>query len=526
AERWSLEHVNSHELYNAGHMYEAAYAHYMATGKRNFLDIALKNADLLVSVFGPDKKHVAPGHEIVEMGLVKLYRVTGKKEYLDLAKFFIDERGKRKYDANGKTPWEIGSYWQDNKPVVEQDEAVGHAVRAMYLYSAVADIAALTGDTSYLHAIDKIWENVVGKKMYVQGSLGAIPDGERFGDNYQLPNLTAYNETCAAIGNVYWNYRMFLLHGDSKYIDILEKSLYNGLISGVGMDGKSFFYTNGMQMKNSFTHSSIERERSGWFECSCCPTNICRLIPSVPGYMYAQKGNDIYVNLFMNSTTVVNLDNKQQVELVQENNYPWDGDLKFTVNPKSNTSFGLKIRIPGWAHNEAFPSDLYKFEDGTTENTVIRVNGQQVDYTVSNGYAVISRSWKKNDRLEVILPMEVKKIAANPKVKDDIGLMAIQRGPLVYCAEWADNNGKTSNIILPGESQFITEYRKDLLKGVVVLKSDAIAVDISDDGKNISTKKQAFIAIPYYSWAHRGVGEMNVWFPKKVKDIDLIATNP
>jgi DUF1680 family protein len=451
-QRWVLEHVNSHELYNAGHMYEAAYAHYMATGKRNFLDIALKNADLLVSVFGPNKMHVAPGHEIVEMGLVKLYRVTGKKEYLDLAKFFVDQRGERKYDPKSTNVWENGKYWQDDKPIVDEDEAVGHAVRAMYLYSAVADIAALTGDPKYLSAIDKIWNNVVSKKIYVQGSIGARGDGERFGENYELPNLTAYNETCAAIGEVYWNYRMFLLHGDSKYMDVLEKALYNGLISGVGMDGKSFFYTNAMQMTNVEANPRGEPERSGWFECSCCPTNICRLVPSIPGYMYAQKDNNIYVNLFISGSAQVNV-GKDQVELVQQNNYPWDGDLQFIVNPKSKSNFGLLVRIPGWARGEAIPSDLYKYQNASAGKTTITVNGQPVEYTMQNGYAVLNRTWKKGDQVKVSLPMDVQKITANDKVKDDIGKLALQRGPLIYCAEWPDNNGLTGNIIIPGRNQ-------------------------------------------------------------------------
>src|SRR5450432_2336085 len=301
-ERWEKEREMSHELYNAGHLYEAAAAHFYATGKRTLLDIALKNADLVCSVFGPDKKHVAPGHEIVEMGLVKLYRITGKKEYLSTAKFFIEERGHYLgYDAKSNDPWKNGSYWQDNVPVVLQEEAEGHAVRAGYLYSAIADVAALTGDDSLLNAVDKIWDNVVEKKIYVQGSVGALGDGERYGKNYELPNATAYNETCAAIANVYWNYRMFLLHGDSKYMDVLEKTLYNGLISGIGLDGKSFFYTNAMQIKNSFQHPDMEASRSGWFECSCCPTNLVRLIPSIPGYMYAQKGDSIFINLFISS---------------------------------------------------------------------------------------------------------------------------------------------------------------------------------------------------------------------------------
>ena len=522
AQRWEKERELSHELYNAGHLYEAAAAHYLATKKRNLLDIALKNADLVCSVFGPNKKHVAPGHEIVEMGLVKLYRITGKKEYLATAKFFIEERGRYKgYDLTSKDSWKSGAYWQDNKPVVEQEEAEGHAVRAGYLYAAIADVAALTGDDSLLHAIDKIWNNVVTKKMYVQGSVGAIGDGERFGENYELPNATAYNETCAAIANVYWNYRMFLLHGDAKYMDILEKSLYNGLISGVGLDGKSFFYTNAMQITNAFGYKGVEATRSGWFECSCCPTNLARLIPSIPGYMYAQKAADLYVNLFINSKVNLMIRNKP-VEVVQQNNYPWDGALVFNINPKNNTEFNLMVRIPGWAQNKAIPSDLYQFQNNSAAKPVIKVNGQTVDYKIQNGYAAINRTWKKGDVVAVNLPMEVRRVVANDKIRDTKGKVALQRGPLMYCAEWTDNNGKASNIIIPANTNFTTEYKPQLLNGVTVLQAEVPAVIINNN-ENISTVKQAFTAIPYYSWANRGKGEMMIWFPTGIKDIEVIA---
>jgi DUF1680 family protein len=354
-QRWEKERELSHELYNSGHLYEAAAAHYQATGKRNLLDIALKNADLVCSVFGHDKRHVAPGHQVVEMGLVKLYWITGKTLYLETAKYFIEERGHfAGYNANSKDPWQNGAYWQDHVPVVQQNEAVGHAVRAGYLYSAVADIAALTDDKRFLQAIDTIWNNVVSKKIYVQGGVGAIGNGERFGDNYELPNATAYNETCAAIANVYWNHRMFLLHGESKYIDVLEKTLYNGLISGVGMDGKSFFYTNAMEIKNTFHHNDMEAERSGWFPCSCCPTNVTRLIPSIPGYVYGIRDNNIFINLFVSGTASFDID-KKAVQLEQQNNYPWDGRLTFKVVSKSPSTFTMRIRIPGWAQNSAIP---------------------------------------------------------------------------------------------------------------------------------------------------------------------------
>jgi DUF1680 family protein len=524
-ERWEKERELSHELYNAGHLYEAAAAHYLATGEKNLLNIALKNANLVCSVFGPapDQKKVAPGHEVVEMGLVKLYRITGNTKYLSTAKFFIEQRGHYNgYDSTSKDEWKNGKYWQDDKPVVDQDEAEGHAVRAGYLYSAMADVAALTGDQQLLNAIDKIWENEVSKKIYVQGGVGAVGDGERFGENYELPNATAYNETCAAIANVFFNYRMFLLHGDSKYIDVLEKTLYNGLISGVGMDGKSFFYTNAMQIKNSFQHPDIEATRSGWFPCSCCPTNVVRLIPSVPGYVYAQKDNDVYVNLFISGNTTLNVNNKQ-VQIVQQNNYPWDGDLKFNITPKTASTFNLLVRIPGWAQNKAMPTDLYQFVNTSDKKVEIKINSQPVEYTMQNGYAVLNKTWKKSDVVEVNLPMQIRRVVANENVKDDIGKIALQRGPIIYCAEWIDNNGKAANFIIPNNATFTTEFKSDLLNGVEVIKSNVPAVVVSNDGRNISTINQSFTAIPYYAWAHRGKGEMMIWFPTKVQDVDLIT---
>ena len=520
-ERWEKERELSHELYNAGHLYEAAAAHFLATSQKNLLNIAIKNADLVCAVFGPDKRHVAPGHEIIEMGLVKLYRITGKQEYLSTAKFFIEERGRFKgYDSTSKDSWKNASYWQDNKPVIKMDEAIGHAVRAGYLYSAVADVAALTGDDSLLKAIDKIWNNVVEKKIYVQGSVGAIGDGERYGDNYELPNSTAYNETCAAIANMYWNQRMFLLHGDAKYIDLLEKILYNGLISGIGLDGKSFFYTNAMEIKNSSSHRDKEASRSGWFECSCCPTNLARLIPSIPGYIYAQNGNNLYVNLFINNITNITI-NAMPIQVMQQNNYPWDGALAFIINPKKATAFNLLVRIPGWAMDKAIPSDLYQFQNNITAKPAMKVNGKVVEYAVQNGYAVISRTWQKNDKVEVNLPMEVRRVIAIEKINDDKGKVALQRGPLVYCAEWVDNNGKASNILMPANTVFSTVFKPDLLNGIVVINSEVPAVVISSN--SVATVKQSFTAIPYYSWANRGKGEMMVWFPEQVKDIDLIA---
>lgn len=509
SERWVKENELSHELYDSGHLFEAASAHYLATGERNFLNIALKNADLLVKTFGPGKRHVAPGHEIVEMGLVRLYRITGKKEYLDLAKFFIDERGKRHYDKTSTDEWKNGMYWQDNVPVIDEDEAEGHAVRAMYLYSGMADVAALTGDKQYITAIDRLWNNMVSKKIYVQGSIGAVGDGERFGANYELPNTTAYNETCAAIGEAFWDQRMFLLHGDSKYIDVLEKVLYNGLISGVGLDGKSFFYTNAMQITNGFKGDDVEAARSGWFECSCCPTNMVRFLPSLPGYIYAQKGNDLYVNLFIAGSANVSIANKKVV-ITQVNNYPWNGLLAFDVAPESPERFRMMIRIPGWSRSQAIPSDLYTFNDRSAKKIIIKVNGHAITYQMEKGYAVINREWNKGDKIQLDLPMPVKEVIANKALHVDSNKVALQRGPIMYCGEWKDNAGRVSNVIIPHNSIIRSQYESGLLNGVIVLKAEVLKTD-SIYG---NIKKAEFTAIPYCTWANRGKGEMMVWFPQ------------
>jgi len=505
-DRWVKENELSHELYNSGHLFEAASAHYLATGERNFLDIALKNADLLVRTFGPGKRHVAPGHEIVEMGLVRLYRITGKKDYLDLAKFFIDERGHRAYDKNSTDEWKNGMYWQDDEPVIDQDEAEGHAVRAMYLYSGIADVAALTGDTTYIHAIDRIWNNMVSKKIYVQGGIGAVGDGERFGADYELPNTTAYNETCASVGEVFWNQRMFLLHGDSKYIDLLEKVLYNGLISGVGLDGKSFFYTNAMQVVKDSSYADLEKTRSGWFECSCCPTNIARFLPSLPGYIYAEQGDHLYVNLFIAGTANVKIGGKA-VRITQVNGYPWKGNLNFMVDPVSPVRMDLRLRLPGWVRSVAIPSNLYTFERSSASavSPVIKVNGKEVEYKQEKGYAVIGRTWKKGDRVEMVLPMPVREVVANDSLKDDRGKVALQRGPIMYSAEWKDNGGTVSDFEIPRRAVFTPEYEGDLLRGVTVLKGEVM--------RQGQAGKVEMTAIPYCDWANRGEGEMRVWFP-------------
>jgi DUF1680 family protein len=516
AERWVKESDMSHELYNSGHLFEAAAAHYQATGKRNFLNIALKNADLLCQVFGPGKRNDAPGHEIVEMGLVKLYRITNETKYLDLAKFFIDCRGK----ANNPKK----AYWQDHMPVVKQTEAVGHAVRAAYLYSGVTDVAALTGNQEYLTAIDKIWDNVVSKKYYITGGIGAQHAGESFGANYELPNLTAYNETCAAIANVYWNYRMFLLHGDAKYFDVLERSLYNNVIAGVGFDGKTFFYPNPLECDAKYKFNSDNTiNRQPWFDCSCCPTNLCRFMASVPGYIYAQKQENLYVNLFINSKTTMKLNPKISVEISQKSQYPWDGSIVFNVNPSKKSAFALYLRIPGWVKNQPVPSDLYSYLSGTGETVSLKINGKAETYQTQNGYAFISREWKKGDVVEYTLPMNIHRVTANNKVAEDRGKVAIERGPIVYCIEGVDNSNNISNVILPDNAELKAEFKADQFNGVTVITGDAVAFETAADGLSINTKKLSFTAIPYYTWNNRGLSKMKVWIPRKVSDITILS---
>jgi DUF1680 family protein len=498
--RWELEKVDSHELYDLGHLYEAAVAYYQATGKRSLLDIALRTADLLVQTFGPGKQSIWPGHQITEMGLAKLYRVTGDERYLALAKFMLDQRGPDGTEGSGR------EYNQSHKKVVEQSEAVGHAVRATYMYSGMADVAALTGDASYVNAIDRLWDNVVDKKLYVTGGIGASARGEAFGPNYELPNMTAYNETCAAVGNDYWNHRLFLLHGDAKYIDVMERTLYNGLISGVSLDGKSFFYPNPLE-------SSGQHKRSPWFGVACCPGNITRFLASVPGYCYAQQGEAIYVNLFVASTADIKLDSRRTVKVVQETRYPWDGAIKIAVTPNTPAKFAIKVRIPGWARNEVLPGDLYRFLDKVDEQPIVKVNGKSVPVTLEKGYLTLDRTWKEGDVIQVSLPMPVRRVVANQQVAADKGRVALQRGPIVYCAEWPDNpNGRVRNLMLADDAKLTAEFKPNLLNGVAVIKGTTVALAYQKDG-TIAKTAQELTAIPYCVWANRGPGEMIVWIP-------------
>jgi len=501
-ERWEKEEDLSHELYNAGHMYEAAVAHFEATGKKTFLNVALKNADLIDKVFGWGKLERVPGHEIIEMGLVKLYRLTNQEKYLNLAKFFIDKRGK---GENQK----YGDYAQMQKPFAEQTEAVGHAVRAGYLYSGAADVAALTGEKAYEKALNKIWEDVVYKKLFITGGTGAQGNNEGFGDPYNLPNSSAYCETCASISDVFWNQRMFLLEGESKFYDVLERTLYNGVASGVSLKGDRFFYPNPLASYGS-------TNRSEWFACACCPPNLARLLPSLPGYVYATGNNGVYVNMFVQSDANFEL-NKNKINIKQKTNYPWDGRIVLEISQEKPAKYNFYIRIPGWAQKEAVPGDLYEFTNKTKNKVKMLVNGTAVNYEMKNGYAVINKTWKKGDNISFTFDMPVEKITANEKIAADKGRIALQRGPIVYCAEGIDNPEKNVfNIVIDKDAKLNTEYKADLLNGVVVITGDVKSASVDKNG-NRKLGNQKFTAIPYYAWNNRGLGQMAVWLAADVK---------
>ena len=495
------EKINSHELYNSGHLIESAVAHYRATGKRTFLNVAIKNADLVCRTFGPNEGqiHRPGGHPIIEMALCKLYKVTGDKKYLDGARYFVEETGRC---TDGHHPSE---YSQDHKPILDQDEIVGHAVRAGYLYSGVADMAALTGDKAYQEALQRIWENMSSKKLFITGGIGSRPQGEGFGPNYELNSHTAYCETCAAIANVYWNYRMFLATGQSKYIDVCERALYNNVLSGVSLSGDRFFYDNVLE-------SDGEHERQRWFGCACCPGNVTRFVASIPGYIYARQGNDIYVNLYAQGRATIG-----KVELEQTTNYPWDGKVSIKVL-KGGGKFAIKLRIPSWLKTSPTNNNLYAYLDKAANYSVSvrsatsgEKNGQAL-YPENADYVTINRTWKKGDVIELDLPMQVRRIVANANAEDLRSKVAFERGPIVFCLEGkdqADNN--VFNKYIMNTTPVAAHFEKDLLGGVMVVEGKA--KELQSDGE---VKDVSFRAIPYSTWNNRGPQQMEVW----------VASNP
>jgi DUF1680 family protein len=498
-ERWTNER-DSHELYNAGHLYEAAAAHYAATGKHSLLDVATKNADLLARVFGPDGFRYPPGHQEVELGLVKLFRATGKAPYLTLAKFFLDERG----NAAGHTLY--GEYAQDHKPVVDQSEAVGHSVRAAYMYSAMADVAALTGDARYVQALDRIWDDVVFRKLYLTGGIGANGAWEGFGPAYDLPN-SAYAETCASIANALWNHRMFLLKQDARYIDVYERAVYNAMLSGISLDGDTFFYPNPLL-------SLGQHERSPWFACACCPSNLPRFILSVPGHAYATAGDRLFVNLYAQGRVRVPLPGGD-VTLDQQTRYPWDGDVKIRVSPAKSGRLTLMLRVPGWAQSRPVPGDLYRDLTPVREAVSLRVNGLLVPIRMDRGFAVVTRAWAAGDTVDLHLPMPVRRVVAHPAVRADEGRVAVERGPLVYAAEFADNGGRVTNLVLDDASPLAAEWRPSVLGGIMAVTGTATSYAATNG--SVGSTPVPLTLIPYYGWAHRGKGEMAVWLARSAE---------
>jgi len=517
-ERWIHVSAGSHELYNAGHLIEAAVAHYQATGKRSLLDIAIRFADRIDEDFGPDARHDIPGHEEIELALVKLYDVTGETRYLELAKFFLDQRG-QPHDGElyaEDTDFAIYNdlpYKQDHQPVTAQTKASGHAVRAAYLYSGMADVAARTEAPGYDEALDAIWNDIVSNKLYLTGSIGARGTFESFGEDYELPNR-AYGETCAAVGFDQWNHRMFLDSGNVEFLDVMERTLYNGFLSGVSQAGDTFFYTNVLESRG-------REQRSEYFDVACCPANLARMMAVLPGFIYAQQNDRLYVNLYVGSEADIELP-AGDLRLAQETGYPWDGAVRIEIEPAAGElPFELALRIPGWARNRPVPSDLYRFTDGVEEPVTLAINGEPVDLSATGaaataggngsavagdgGLLVISRAWHPGDVVELGLPMPVHTVAAHPMVADNVGKVAIQRGPLVYAAEAVDNDGSVLDLSIESEPGFEATFDPDLLGGLVVIRGNAARANATGPSRH------ELVAIPYFAWANRGAGEMAVW---------------
>ena len=484
-DRWkNLAH--DHELYCAGHMFEASVAHYHATDDRTFLDVACRYADYVDSVFGEGQRHGIAGHPEIELALVKLWRATGEERYLNLSRFFVEEHG------NDKHRKLFGGYAQDHLPVRQQTEPVGHAVRFLYFYSGVADLAAIDGDEGYVKTMDRLWNYIVTRKMYVTGGVGVQGHGEGFANAYYLPNYEAYCETCASIGMVFWNHRLALLHGDAKYADLVERLLYNGAISGMALDGSKFFYVNPLASRGN-------HHRQPWYGCACCPTNVVRFVASLGQYPYATMGDGqgICVLQYVGGDVDIQLDSGD-VRVTQETNYPWDGDVKITVTPKQTAGFTMQVRIPAWCFD-----------------ATLSVNGKSVGTTPERGFVSIHRTWAAGDMIRLNLPMPVRRIEAHPEVKSQAGRTAVMRGPVVYCLEEVDNACPVDQVAIPADATFQTEFRDDLLEGVTALKTQGKRRGMvqSDEGLGVVDNGVDLTLVPYYAWDNREPGTMSVWIP-------------
>jgi DUF1680 family protein len=509
--RWTD--MSMHEDYNGGHLIEAAVAYYYSTGKKTLLNVAIRFANHFDSLFGPGKRHWVTGHQELELALVKLYKVTNDIKYLKLAEWLLSERGHGYAHGYTWTVWKDTAYAQDVKPVKEQKEITGHAVRAMYMYTGASDVAAQTGDEGYVNAMKNVWEDVVYRNMYLTGGIGSSGSNEGFTNDYDLPNENAYCETCASVGMVFWNQRMGMLTGESKYIDVLEKSLYNAALDGISLEGSHFFYGNPLA-------SIGKNARQEWFGTACCPANIARLIESLGNYIYGYSNNGIWVNLFVGSSTSF-LVNGKNVGLNMQTEYPWNGNVQIKVQPDNKASFDVHIRIPGWVSGTEVPGGLYKFQNDSASQFTIKVNDKIVNYTMEKGYAVIGREWKKNDVVTVDFPMNIKRVVSRPEVKADQDRVALQRGPLIYCVEGADNNNTAWNIILPDNVELKPSEKNIMSENVIAIEGIAPVLSIDENGTGVHTGMQKITAIPYYTWSNRGSGEMQVWLPKRISDIKI-----
>lgn len=505
--------MSMHEDYNNGHLIEAAVAYYNATGKRKLLDVSIRWADHFDSIFGPGKRHWVTGHQELELALVKLYRVTQNQKYLKLSNWLLSERGHRLAKGYTWTDWKDTGYAQDLLPVKEQTQITGHAVRAMYMYTGAADVAALTNDQEYMKAMKIVWEDVVYRNMYITGGIGSAGGNEGFSIDYDLPNEQAYCETCASVGMVFWNQRMNLLTGESKYIDVLERSLYNGALDGLSLSGDRFFYGNPLASRG-------QHQRREWFGTACCPANIARLVASLGDYVYARSANGLWVNLFVGSETK-QVFGKNDVMIRTTTNYPMDGKVSIAIDPVKKARFAMHVRIPGWLQGMISPGGTY-LSTGSSQQTIkFTLNGQPVTATVENGYAVIDREWKKGDQLSFELDMTPLIVQSRNEIKQNEGRVAIQRGPLVYCVEGADNNNKAWNIILPPNTQFTTNEMKVLEEPVIGLQAKVPVVVVNEEGTALQTESRTITAIPYYTWANRGKNEMQIWLPVRIKDVKI-----
>ncbi|MDB5021887.1 MAG: hypothetical protein JWQ28_3014 [Pedobacter sp.] len=513
--RWTD--MEKHEDYNAGHLIEAATAYYSTTGKKKLLNVAIRVADNIDNTFRAKNRHWVSGHEEIELALVKLYKITANKKYLDLADWFLQQRGHGYGEGAIWSNKHMGAkYCQDDVPVKDQTEIEGHAVRAMYLYTGAADVGAAKNDPAYMKAMETVWGDVVYRNMYITGGIGSSGSNEGFTQDYDLPNESAYCETCASVGMVLWNLRMNTLTGDAKYADVLERSLYNGALDGLSLTGDRFFYGNPLASDGDYG-------RSEWFGTACCPSNIARLVESLGNYIYASSSKAIWVNLFVGSNTTIPLQSGA-VKVSQETNYPWDGNIRIGVEPLKKSTFPLYIRIPGWALNEPVPGSTYKYQDKVDSVISIQLNGKALQYTIKDGYAIISRTWKKGDAVTMNLPMPVRKIVATNRIQANVNRVALQRGPLVYCIEQADNGNKSKSFIVPQDATFTSEFNKNLLGGVVTLKAQVPVVVPSAAGNSVSMEQQPLVAIPYFSWANRGKSQMQVWLPTRIEAIVVQPT--